>query len=61
METFVIVAVTVFKIVWLLSILLGTGYVVFWLGYSGWWWLFAVFLLVCSGTQASVEVTKGEQ
>jgi hypothetical protein len=34
-----------FLIAWLLTILVGTGYVVFILGHSGWWWVLAIFLM----------------
>lgn len=33
------------SVVWAFTILIGTGYVIFFLGYSGWWWLLAILLL----------------
>jgi len=33
-------------VAWNFTILLGTSYIVFWLGYSGWWFLLALVLMV---------------
>jgi hypothetical protein len=30
---------------WMFTVLIGTSYIVFWLGYSGWWFLLAVLLM----------------
>lgn len=39
------IAVLIFRALWMFGIVAGTSYVVFGLGYSGWWWLLAVVLL----------------
>lgn len=39
------IAVLIFRALWMFTILAGTAYVVFGLGYSGWWWFLAVVLL----------------
>lgn len=30
---------------WCLAVLIGTAYVVFWRGESGWWWAFALLII----------------
>lgn len=40
---------------WNGAILVGTAYIVFWLGHSGWWWLLALVLMsASSGANATV-------
>ena len=43
------IAVLIFRALWMFTILAGTAYIVFWLGYSGWWWLLSVVLVGCGG------------
>jgi hypothetical protein len=33
--------------IWLLSLISGSAYIVFWLGNSGWWFLLTLLLLTC--------------
>jgi hypothetical protein len=35
------------RLIWCLAVFGATGYAVFWLGHSGWWFLFALF--ICYG------------
>ena len=46
--TKVILIAVILKFLWCFIILVGTAYVTFWLGYSGWWWLLAILLMAGS-------------
>lgn len=46
--------VLIFRMLWLLTILVGTSYVVFVLGYSGWWWVLALILLAGGSSEATI-------
>lgn len=52
---FVLLALMTFRA----AILGVTAYAVFWLGYSGWWFLLAIIL--CSGSDAAEEKAKGRE
>lgn len=43
--------IILFIVAWNVIILIGTAYIVFWLGFSGWWWVLAVVLM--SGSASS--------
>ncbi|MET4187636.1 hypothetical protein ABIB86_000415 [Bradyrhizobium sp. JR1.7] len=47
------VAIILVLVAWNGTILVGTAYIVFVLGYSGWWWLLAVVLM--SGSANATE------
>lgn len=47
------VALIIYLLVWNGSILIGTSYIVFGLGYSGWWWALAVLLMAGGSEKAS--------
>ena len=44
-------------LIWGLTVLFGTGYVVFFLGHSGWWWVLGVILIGA----ASISDNKCEE
>ena len=41
-------------------IVIGTAYIVFWKGHSGWWWLFALILLTGSTPKKEIEYDDEE-
>lgn len=47
-----VIAVLVYLLVWNGAIIAGTAYAVFWLGYSGWWWLLALVLMAGGSNKA---------
>jgi hypothetical protein len=53
MKAAAIVAFALVFLAWNGTILVGTAYIVFWLGYSGWWWLLAVILM--SGSAGATD------
>lgn len=46
---------------WNAGIVIGTAYIVFWLGYSGWWWLFALALMSGSTEAATAQYNRPPQ
>ncbi|EKS37770.1 hypothetical protein [Afipia clevelandensis] len=44
-----LVVAVILRFAWVFTVLIGTSYVVFWLGYSGWWFLLAVLLMGTGG------------
>lgn len=42
-------------LIWNLAVLFGTGYVVFGLGHSGWWFVLAVFLFTSGDSKGDNE------
>ena len=45
MATVMNVIFMVFYCLSFLVVIIGTSYIVFWMGHSGWWWLLAVALI----------------
>lgn len=52
------IAVLIFRALWMFTILAGTAYIVFWLGYSGWWWLLTIVLLCSLSPGGNFEVKR---
>lgn len=48
------VALIIYLLAWNGSILIGTAYIVFGLGYSGWWWALAVLLMAGGSEKANL-------
>jgi hypothetical protein len=44
-EPAAVVIIFLFILAWNAALIAGTAYVVFWLGYSGWWWLLTLILI----------------
>ncbi|MFT4117492.1 hypothetical protein [Bradyrhizobium sp.] len=48
--------------VWNGAIIAGTAYIVFWKGYSGWWWLLALVLLNANASELIGKLlARGQQ
>ena len=45
-----LVVVALLRWVWVFTLLIGTSYVVFWLGHSGWWFVLALLLMSVGDT-----------